>query len=144
MGYKLLYPNTESSRSVLHCSSRLSILLPAFQSLPLVVKLFSPPHGKLKFGIPSREVNFERNQGKPFLIGLYRDLPDLLAIQKQSSWPDWINVKAVCCFVWAYVKVVQPHFSGRDSGESVLERYLSGTKRFHLRSPELESSLVRV
>ena len=72
------------------------------------MKLFSPPHGKLKFGIPSREVNFERNQGKPFLIGLYRDLPDLLAIQKQSSWPNWINVKAVCCLVWAYVKVVEP------------------------------------
>src|SRR5664280_2509526 len=92
----------------------------AFQSLALVVLRLAFAEAELDFGETLGEINLQRHEGHALGIEVAGQTVNLLLVEEESPWTEWINVVAVAEFVGIDVGVVQPALATLDAGEGVV------------------------
>src|SRR3954452_10623292 len=112
--------------------------------VPLVVGVLALRQRQRGLDLAVLEVQVERDEREPTLLGLADQLVDLAAVHEHLALAARRVVGPGALHVLGDVPVLQPDLAVVDAGEPVDERRATGTKALHLGAGEHEAHLVRV
>ena len=110
--------------------------------LPLVVELLPPADADLHLDLPVLEIHPERDQGKPPLLGLSVEPPDLPLVQEELADAKRVMILPVAVRVGADVEVVEEELVVLDQGVAVLEVGPAVPEGLHLGPHEGDPRLI--
>src|SRR3954470_1236922 len=112
--------------------------------LPLVVGLLAAGERERGLDLAVLEVQVERDERQPALLGLADELVDLGAVHEHLALAARGVVGPGALGVLGDVHVLQPHLAAVDGGEAVDQRRTTGTQALHLGAGEHQAHLVGV
>src|SRR6202030_2880434 len=90
--------------------------------LAAVVKLLTLGHREFTLCNSVPEINFQRDNGQAFLLGLNEQAVDFAAVQKQLTLPEWVMISQTARQIFGDVAVDEPSLAKLDLRVSVAER----------------------
>src|SRR3712207_3970036 len=118
--------------------------VPLGEVLPLVVGLLALRQRQRGLDLAVLEVQVQRDERQPALLGLADELLDLGPVHQHLALAARGVVGPGPLRVLGDVHVLQPHLAVVHGGEAVDERGTAGTKALHLGAGEHQAHLVRV
>src|SRR3954470_1903249 len=109
--------------------------------LPLVVGLLAAGQREGGLDLAVLEVQVERDERQPALLGLADELVDLGAVHEHLALASRGVVGPRALGVLGDVHVLQPHLAAVDGGEAVDQRRTTGTQALHLGAGEHQAHL---
>jgi hypothetical protein len=108
------------------------------------MKLLTFRYRYFAFGDAVPEINFGRNDGHAFLLGLDHEPLDLPAVQEQLSFPKRVVIPRPTGQVLGYVAIDQPSFPSANLGEGFAKRALPFPQSLDLGTDEHDSGLQTI
>src|SRR5215217_4379881 len=112
--------------------------------VPLVVGLLALGQRERGLDLAVFEVQVERDEREPALLGLADELLDLGAVHEHLALATRSVVGPRALRVLGDVHMLQPHLAAVDGGEPVDQRGTAGPQALHLRAGEHQAHLVGV
>ena len=88
-------PKSNTAKPSPAAAFHIALLRLGLEGIALVVKSLATAYAKLKLYVTMLEIQFQRNDGEAFRLGLHAKLLDLLPVNKQLAVAAGIMVKAV-------------------------------------------------
>src|SRR3954468_18273118 len=137
-------PSTPSLHVPAECPLDLPARVALGEVLPLVVGLLAAGERERGLDLAVLEVQVERDERQPALLGLADELVDLGAVHEHLALAAGGVVGPGALGVLGDVHVLQPHLAAVDGGEAVDQRRTTGTQALHLGAGEHQTHLVGV
>lgn len=109
------------------------------------VPIFFPAREcKLAFGHAVAKVNFQRNQGKAFLLNLNAQLVDFAAIEQQLARAERAMIPGPAGLIFGYVAIHEPEFPAPGFGVGIAQASLPFTQCLDFRADQNHARFVLV